>query len=87
MFDESQIELVRQCLVVTLKIAAPVLIAGIVIGLVISIVQAVTSIQDQTLALIPKIVVMVLVAAVLMPWIFIKLSEYAIELFTMSIGV
>jgi flagellar biosynthetic protein FliQ len=54
---------------------------------VISIVQAVTSIQDQTLALVPKIVVMVLVAAALMPWIFIKLSEYAIELFTMSIGV
>lgn len=85
MFDESQLELVRDCLVVTLKIAAPVLIAGIVVGLVISIIQAVTSIQDQTLALIPKIVVMVLVAAVLLPWTFIKLAEYATELFTVSI--
>lgn len=85
MFDESQLELVRDCLVVTLKIAAPVLIAGILVGLVISIVQAVTSIQDQTLALIPKIVVMVLVAAVLLPWTFIKLAEYATELFTVSL--
>lgn len=87
MFDESQLELVRQCLVVTLKIAAPVLIAGIFVGLVISIIQAVTSIQDQTLALVPKIVVMVLVAAVLMPWFFIKLAEYSIELFTMTVGM
>ncbi|MBY0113897.1 MAG: flagellar biosynthetic protein FliQ [Phycisphaerales bacterium] len=86
MFDEAQLELVRQCLVVTLKIAAPVLMAGILVGLVISILQAVTSIQDQTLALVPKIVVMVLVAAVLLPWTFIKLAEYAIELFTMSVG-
>ena len=85
MFDESQLELIRECLVVTLKIAAPVLIAGIVVGLVISIIQAVTSIQDQTLALIPKIVVMVLVAAVLLPWTFIKLAEYATELFTVSL--
>lgn len=85
MFDEAQLELVRECLVVTLKIAAPVLIAGILVGLVISIVQAVTSIQDQTLALIPKIVVMVLVAAVLLPWTFIKLAEYATELFTVSL--
>lgn len=85
MFNESQLELVRDCLVVTLKIAAPVLIAGILVGLVISIVQAVTSIQDQTLALIPKIVVMVLVAAVLLPWTFIKLAEYATELFTVSL--
>jgi flagellar biosynthetic protein FliQ len=85
MFDESQLELIRECLVVTLKIAAPVLIAGILVGLVISIIQAVTSIQDQTLALIPKIVVMVLVAAVLLPWTFIKLAEYATELFTVSL--
>lgn len=85
MFDESQLELIRDCLVVTLKIAAPVLIAGILVGLVISIIQAVTSIQDQTLALIPKIVVMVLVAAVLLPWTFIKLAEYATELFTVSL--
>jgi flagellar biosynthesis protein FliQ len=85
MFDESQLELIRECLVVTLKIAAPVLIAGILVGLVISVIQAVTSIQDQTLALIPKIVVMVLVAAVLLPWTFIKLAEYATELFTVSL--
>jgi len=85
MIDESMLELVRQCLVITLKIAAPVLLAGIVIGLVISLIQAVTSIQDQTLSLVPKIVVMVIVAAVLLPWILGRLAEYAVEIFSFSV--
>lgn len=84
MIDESMLELVRQSLVITLKIAAPMLFAGIVIGLVISLVQAVTSIQDQTLSLVPKIVVMVLVAAVLLPWILGRLAEYAVEIFSFA---
>lgn len=84
MIDESMLELVRQSLVITLKIAAPVLFAGIVIGLIISLIQAVTSIQDQTLSLVPKIVVMVIVAAVLLPWILGRLAEYAMEIFSFS---
>lgn len=84
MIDESMLEMVRQCLVVTLKIAAPVLLAGIVIGLAISLFQAVTSIQDQTLSLVPKIVVMVVVAALLLPWLLGKLAEYAVEVFSFS---
>lgn len=84
MIDESMLEMVRQCLVVTLKIAAPVLLAGIVIGLAISLLQAVTSIQDQTLSLVPKIVVMVVVAALLLPWLLGKLAEYAVEIFSFS---
>lgn len=84
MIDESMLELVRQSLVITLKIAAPVLLAGIVIGLVISLIQAVTSIQDQTLSLVPKIVVMVIVAAVLLPWILGRLAEYAVEIFSFA---
>ncbi|MBX3389943.1 MAG: flagellar biosynthetic protein FliQ [Phycisphaeraceae bacterium] len=84
MIDESMLEMVRQCLVVTLKIAAPVLLAGIVIGLAISLLQAVTSIQDQTLSLVPKIVVMVVVAALLLPWLLGKLAEYAVEVFSFS---
>lgn len=84
MIDESMLEMVRQSLVITLKIAAPVLLAGIVIGLFISLIQAVTSIQDQTLSLVPKIVVMVIVAALLLPWILGRLAEYAVEIFSFS---
>jgi flagellar biosynthetic protein FliQ len=83
-YDASAIELVRTALIITLKIAAPILLAGIAVGLVVSILQSVTSIQDQTLAFVPKIVVMVLAAVVLIPWIAQRLIEYAADLFSLS---
>jgi flagellar biosynthesis protein FliQ len=83
-YDESSVELVRTALLITLKIAAPILLAGIVVGLIISILQSVTSVQDQTLAFVPKIVVMVVAAAVLIPWIAQRLVEYAATLFSLS---
>ena len=83
-YDDTSIELVRTALIITLKIAAPILLAGIAVGLVISILQSVTSVQDQTLAFVPKIVVMVLAAAVLIPWIAQRLIEYAADLFSLT---
>lgn len=83
-YDESTVELVRQSLIIMLKIAAPILIAGVVVGLIVSIVQSVTSIQDQTIAFVPKIVVMVVAAALLIPWIAQRLIEYATELLRLS---
>jgi flagellar biosynthetic protein FliQ len=83
-YDESSVELVRTALIITLKIAAPILLAGIVVGLVVSLLQSVTSVQDQTLAFVPKIVVMVVAAAVLIPWIAQRLVEYAASLFSLS---
>jgi flagellar biosynthesis protein FliQ len=83
-YDESTLELVRDALVITLKIATPILLAGLIVGLVISLLQSVTSIQDQTLSFVPKIVVMILAAAVLIPWIAIRLVEYAAELFRLA---
>jgi flagellar biosynthetic protein FliQ len=83
-YDESSVELVRTALIITLKIAAPILLAGIVVGLVVSLLQSVTSVQDQTLAFVPKIVVMVVAAAVLIPWIAQRLVEYAAALFSLT---
>lgn len=80
-YDESTLELVREALVITLKIAAPVLLAGLIVGLIISLLQSVTSIQDQTLSFVPKIVVMILAAALLIPWLAQRLIEYATDLF------
>ncbi|MEM7623338.1 MAG: flagellar biosynthetic protein FliQ, partial [Planctomycetota bacterium] len=78
------VQLVRETLVLALKIAAPMLAAGVVVGLVISLVQTITSIQDQTLTFVPKIVAMILIAVVLLSWITQRLMEfaaYAFELF------
>lgn len=82
-YDESILETVRATLIVTLKIAAPILLAGVAIGLIISILQSITSIQDQALSFVPKIIVMFLVAILLLPWIAMRLIEFAGEMFSL----
>ena len=80
-YDTTTLELVREALIMALKISAPILGAGIIVGLVISLFQTITSIQDQTLSFVPKIVVMILAAAILIPWVAQRLVEYSAELF------
>jgi flagellar biosynthetic protein FliQ len=84
MSNEAALEIVRTALIITLKIAGPILIAGLVVGLIISIFQSVTSIQDQTLSLVPKIGVMLVVAILLVPWVAQRLIEYATELLSLG---
>lgn len=79
-YDESVVQIVRDTLIIVLKIAGPMLLAGMVIGLVISLIQSVTSIQDQTLTFVPKIVGMVAVAVLLLPWIVLRLVEFSAEM-------
>jgi flagellar biosynthetic protein FliQ len=81
MYDESAVYIVRETLIMALMISAPILLAGVIVGLLVSLVQSVTSIQDQTLTFVPKIAVMVIVAAVLLPWIVLKLVEFAAVMF------
>ena len=73
--------LVRETLTLALLVAAPMLAIGLVVGVVVSLLQAVTQIQEQTLALIPKLAAMVGAAIVLMPWIGHQLMSYAIVMF------
>lgn len=86
-YDESLVALVRETVLIALKIALPILGAGVVIGLVVSIIQSVTSIQDQTLTFVPKIVVMMIVLVLLTPWIFMRLIDFAAELLWVGIPV
>ena len=83
MTEDAMVQLISQALMITLKIATPVLLSGIVIGLAISIFQSVTSIQEQTLALVPKIIAMTLVAIILMNWIWQRLSDFSVEMFSL----
>lgn len=84
--DAEAVELVRSALIIVLKLAAPIVLAGVVVGLVISILQSITSIQDQTLAMIPKIVAMIVVTVLLVPWIVQRLVEYSRELLNLVQG-
>ena len=78
---DSVAELCRSALVMTLMIAAPVLIVGVVVALGISVLQAVTQIQDQTVSIVAKIVVMLLTMLYVMPWSLGQLVEFSTRLF------
>ena len=61
----------------------PVLSAALIIGLVVAIFQATTSIQEQTLTFLPKLVVILAVIALLSGWMFTEMREYTLSLFQM----
>ena len=79
-YDESSIQLIRDALMVTLKIAAPLLMAGMIIGLLISLVQSITSIQDQTLTFVPKLIGVIVIAIILLPWIVGRVLTFTFEM-------
>ena len=74
-------ELIRHTLVLALIVSAPMLVIGLAVGIVVSLLQAVTQIQEQTLTFVPKIVAMIAAAIVLMPWIGQRLLEYTAAMF------
>ena len=76
------VDFARDALWQALIIAVPILGSGLLIGLMISLFQAVTQIQEQTLTFVPKIIVMILVAIVLLGWIAVRMTEFATEMFT-----
>jgi len=79
---DSATELVRSSLLLVLLLSAPVLVCGLIVGVVMSLLQAVTQIQEQALSFIPKIIVMFIVAAVTLPWMGGHMLEFAREIFT-----
>jgi flagellar biosynthetic protein FliQ len=66
----------------TLKISLPLLLVGLVIGLLISVFQAITQIQEQSLAFIPKILAVAVVLVVAGPWMLDQLLVYAHDLYS-----
>jgi flagellar biosynthetic protein FliQ len=81
--DASEaIDLTQQAMLMALLLGAPVLVAGMLVGLVIGLAQALTQVQDQTVSFVPKIVAMVAVLVLCLPWLVQKLVEYSEFLIT-----
>jgi len=75
------VSLMRSGIFQILMLAAPVLISALVVGLIVAIFQATTSIQEQTLTFVPKIMAILGVLALLGGWMFASLRDYTINLF------
>ena len=75
--EEFVISLGRQALLTVLLVTGPILIMGLLAGLVVSIFQATTQINEQTLSFIPKIVVVLVAVVFFGPWMHSTLMEFA----------
>ena len=82
MNQDTVVNLASQSMNLALKVAGPLLLVALVIGLVVSVFQAVTQIQEQSLSLIPKIIGVAAVIILLGPWMLGQLVAYTAALFT-----
>ena len=71
-----------EALYLVIKVAAPVLLVSLIVGLIISIFQTVTSIQEQTLTFVPKIIAVFLTLIVLGHWMLNEMAQYMIRLWS-----
>ena len=83
MTQQMAIAVCKEAVWTALFVAGPMLIAGLVVGISVSIFQSVTQIQEMTLTFIPKILAVVTVAILTLPWIMNVLLSYATETFGM----
>jgi flagellar biosynthetic protein FliQ len=74
------VDIGREAIMIALQISAPVLVVGMAVGLIIGLAQALTQIQEQTVAFVPKLVVMILAVSLSLPWLLAKLIEYTQDL-------
>ncbi|MBK7908545.1 MAG: flagellar biosynthesis protein FliQ [Gemmatimonadetes bacterium] len=76
MTDQFVLDLTRQALMVALQLAAPFLIAALIIGLIVGLIQSLTQIQEQTLAFVPKLVIIGLIFVLSLPWMLQTIVGY-----------
>ena len=81
MTDGFVIGLAQDTLLTTIMVSAPMLGLSLIIGLLVSIFQTTTSIQEQTLTFVPKIIVVLLSVVVFGPWMLNRLNDFVIRIF------
>jgi flagellar biosynthetic protein FliQ len=75
------VDLARNAILMALMVSAPMLVVALVLGLLVSVLQAVTQIQEQTLAFVPKLIGVAVIFLIALPWILQTLIRYTTELF------
>ncbi len=77
----TAVDLCRETLLVAVIIAAPMLIVGMAAGLFVGLMQALTQIQDQTVAFVPKILAMAAVLVACLPWLVVRMVDFTRTVF------
>jgi flagellar biosynthetic protein FliQ len=81
MTEENVMQIGINALQTMMYLAGPVLVAAMAVGIVISILQAITQINEQTLTFVPKMIAVILTLVVMAPWMLRIMQEYAISIF------
>lgn len=81
-FIPEAIAIAQRSIIIVLLISAPPLLMALLIGVVISVLQTATQIQEMTLTFIPKVVAVLAVFFFMLPWMMMKLINYTQELFS-----
>ncbi len=82
MAHETLFDLAKSTLLTALIVCAPALLVGMLVGLIVSFFQTVTSLQEQTLTIVPKMLAVLATIVLLMPWILGTLREFTASLFS-----
>lgn len=82
MNENIVIDIAREAIFLIIKVAAPILIVSLTVGLIVSILQTVTSIQEQTLTFVPKLIAILLIVVLFGNWMLTSIKEFMVELFS-----
>ncbi len=86
MNEQEVIETAQQAIMITMQVSTPILLVGLVVGVAIALVQALTQIQEITLVFVPKILAIFLSMFVLLPWMMATLVSFMQDLAVRMIG-
>lgn len=79
--EQFLLDMSRDAMMTILKISVPVLLVGLIVGLAVSIIQATTQIQEQSLHFIPKIIAMLVTMLLLGSWMITVMKEFTLRMF------
>lgn len=82
MTQETVIDMMRNAVFIILEVSAPMLLASLIIGLVVSLIQTLTSIQEATLSFVPKLLVIMLMLILTGSWMLTTIGDYTKDLFS-----
>ena len=82
MGPDQTVEMMRKVLIEAMMLSAPLLVTACLVSVLVSLVQTLTSVQEQTLTAVPRLVVVFVVTVVTMPWMVHRLVSFTLRLFT-----
>ncbi len=86
MTETEILDVAREALLISIMIGAPVMLIGLIVGVSIALLQALTQIQEMTLVFVPKILAMFLAMFVFLPWMMMTLVDFMHDLADRMIG-